>query len=113
MKDVRWLRIAVVLAAGTAIVSPLLLLLYQSLLDGPFFQPSANPSLDAFRFVFADVGFHPAVATTAAVAVGMTAIAVPLGSVLAFLLVRTDLPCKSWVEPLVLSPVFLSPVVLG
>jgi iron(III) transport system permease protein len=113
MKDVRWSRIAVVLAAGTAIVSPLLLLLYQSLLDGPFFQPSAKLSLDAFRFVFADADFHRAFGTTAAVAVGMTAIAVPLGSVLAFLLVRTDLPSKSWVEPLVLSPIFLSPVVLG
>jgi iron(III) transport system permease protein len=113
MNDVRWSRIAVVLTAGTAIVSPLLLLLYQSLLDGPFFQPSAKLSLDAFRFVFADADFHRAFSTTAAVAVGMTAIAVPLGSVLAFLLVRTNLPCKRWVEPLVLSPIFLSPVVLG
>src|SRR5260370_8884522 len=99
MKEVRWWRIAVVLAAGTAIVSPLSLLLDESLLAGPFFQPSAKLSLDAFRFVFADADFHRAFGTTAAVAVGMTAIAVPLGSVLAFLLVRTDLPCKSWVEP--------------
>src|SRR4030088_403787 len=106
MKDVRWLRIAVVLAAGTAIVSPLLLLLYQSLLDGPFFQPSAKPSLDAFRIVFADVDFHRAFATTAAVAVGMTAIAVPLGSVLAFLVGKAEFPCQRRVEPLVLRPVF-------
>ena len=44
---------------------------------------------------------------------GMTAIAVPLGSVLAFLMIRTDLPGRGWLEPLLLVPIFVSPVVLS
>ena len=43
----------------------------------------------------------------------MTVIAVPLGSLLAFLLVRTDLPWKKFLEPWLLVPIFLSPVVLA
>ena len=37
----------------------------------------------------------------------------PLGGILAFLMVRTDLPGRSWIEPLLLIPVFVSPMVLG
>jgi len=107
------IRIALVLAAAAAIVSPLALVLYQSVLDAPFFQPSARPSLDAFRFVFADSDFHRAFGSTVLLSAGMTAIAVPLGSALAFLMVRTDLPARRWLEPLVLVPIFLSPVVLA
>jgi len=43
----------------------------------------------------------------------MTIIAVPLGSLLAFLLVRTDLPWKRFLEPWLLVPIFLSPVVVA
>ena len=43
----------------------------------------------------------------------MTLISVPLGSLLAFLLVRTDLPGKKLLEPWLLVPIFLSPVVLA
>ncbi|HEX9290329.1 MAG TPA: iron ABC transporter permease [Anaeromyxobacteraceae bacterium] len=108
-----WPRLAVVAVTACAILLPLGIVFYQSFLDAPFFQPSAKLSLSAFRFVFADEDFHRAFATTLAVAVGMTAIAVPFGSVIAFLLVRTDLPGRRWLEPLVLVPIFLSPVVLG
>ena len=43
----------------------------------------------------------------------MALIAVPLGGILAFLMVRTDLPGRGWIEPLLLIPVFVSPMVLG
>ncbi|HEX9142988.1 MAG TPA: iron ABC transporter permease, partial [Candidatus Binatia bacterium] len=73
----------------------------------------ARFSLDAYRYVLADSGFHSAFGTSLIVSLGMTLIAVPLGSVLAFLLVRTDLPGKKWLEPWLLVPIFLSPVVLA
>jgi iron(III) transport system permease protein len=95
------------------VLTPLAIILYQSFLDAPFFQPSAKLSLYAFRFVLADSDFHRAFATTASLALGMTVLAAPLGSVLAFLLVRTDLPGRRWLEPVVLIPIFLSPVVLA
>jgi iron(III) transport system permease protein len=101
------------LLTGSAVLLPLAIVLYQSFLDAPFFQPSAKLSLSAFRFVLSDRDFHRAFATTAILACGMTAVAVPLGSILAFLLVRTDLPGRSWLEPIVLIPIFLSPVVIA
>jgi iron(III) transport system permease protein len=108
-----WTRMAVVVVTASVILMPLGIIFYQSFLDAPFFQPSAKLSLSAFRFIFADSDFHRAFGTTVVVALGMAAIAVPLGSVIAFLLVRTDLPGRGWLEPLVLVPIFLSPVVLG
>src|SRR5229473_3945425 len=108
-----WLRIAVVLITGCAVLLPLVIVFYQSLLDAPFFQPSAKLSLAAFQFVLTDGDFHRAFLTTAIVAFGMTILAVPLGSALAFLPVRTDLPGRKWLEPVVLIPIFLSPVVLA
>ena len=43
----------------------------------------------------------------------MTVIAVPLGAMLAFLMERTDLPGQRWIEPLLLVPIFVSPMVLS
>lgn len=102
-----------VLATGVAVLTPLAIILYQSFLDAPFFQPSAKLSIAAYRFVFSDSDFHRSFALTVLVAVGMTAIAVPLGSLLAFMVVRTDLPGSGWLEPVVLIPIFLSPVVVA
>jgi iron(III) transport system permease protein len=103
----------VVLATAAAVLSPLAIIGYQSLLDAPFFQPSARPSLSAFAFVLSDPDFHGSFLTTLVVAGGMALIALPLGSAAAFLIVRTDLPGRAWLEPAVLVPLFVSPVVLG
>ena len=112
-RRVPWARLSVVFATGVAIALPLVIVIYQAFLDAPFFQPSAKLSLSAFRFVFADEDFHRAVGTNLILAFGMTAIAVPVGSVMAFLMVRTDLPGRSWLEPVIIIPVFVSPMVLG
>jgi iron(III) transport system permease protein len=106
-------RAAVVLVAAVAILSPLVIIVYQSFLDGPFFQPTSKLSFSAYRFVFADGDFHRAFGSTLIVAAGMTAVAVPLGALLAFLVVRTDLPGRRWLEPALLVPIFLSPVVIA
>lgn len=108
-----WVRVGTVLAAAGVILLPLGIVVYQSLLDAPFFEPKARLSLWAFRFVLADPDFARAFRATLVLALGMTAIAVPVGSALAFLLVRTDLPGRSWLEPLAVVPVFVSPLVLG
>jgi iron(III) transport system permease protein len=108
-----WARRAIVAVAGATIALPLAIIVYQSLLDAPFFQPTARFSLEAWRFVFADGDFHRALRCTVLLAAGMAAIAVSCGAVLAFLVVRTDLPGRGWLEPAVLVPIFLSPVVLA
>ena len=109
----RSLRIAIVLAAAVAILAPIGLVVWQSFLDGPFFARNVHLSLNAFRFVFSDPEFYRALSNSAVISAGMTLIAVPVGALLAFLLVRTDLPAVRWLEPLVLAPMFISSIVLA
>lgn len=109
----RALRTVAILAVALVVLAPLGLIVYQSFLSEAFFSPTAAFSLGAYRYVLTDSGFHSAFGTSLLVSLGMTLIAVPLGSLLAFLLVRTDLPGKKLLEPWLLVPIFLSPVVLA
>jgi len=95
-----------------AVLAPLGLVVYQSLLSAPFFVRH-QASLGAYQFVFRQAQFWRAFGTSFLVSTGMVAISVPLGAALAFLIVRTDLPGRRWLEPLVLVPIFLSPIVLA
>jgi ABC-type spermidine/putrescine transport system permease subunit II len=85
------LRIAIILALTVIVLTPLAFVVYQSMLDAPFYSNTAAFSNFAYDFVFTDSAFYAALKTSAIVATGMTAIAVPLGILLAFLIVRTDL----------------------
>ncbi len=107
------LRWVAVLGVALVVLGPLGLVFYQSLLSEPFFSPTAHFSLDAYRYVLSESDFHWAFGTSLLVSLGMTLIAVPLGSLLAFLIVRTDLPGRHGLEPWLLVPIFLSPVVLA
>jgi iron(III) transport system permease protein len=106
-------RLAVISVVALAVLAPLVLVFYQSFLDAPFFQPSARLSFDAYDFVASDSDFWEAFGNSVMLAGGMTAIAVPLGAVLAFLMVRTDLPGRAVLEPLLLVPIFISAIVLS
>jgi iron(III) transport system permease protein len=109
----RALRTVTVLGVALVVFGPLGLIFYQSFLSEAFFSSTAQFSLGAYRYVLADSGFHSAFGTSLLVSLGMTLISVPLGSLLAFLLARTDLPGKKLLEPWLLVPIFLSPVVLA
>lgn len=106
-------RIGVILALTVAVMAPVGLIVYQSFLNGPFFMRSARIGLEAYEFIFTDEDFYKALWTTTVFAVGMVAVATPLGAGLAFLLTRTDLPGRRFIEPLVLVPMFLSSLVLA
>jgi iron(III) transport system permease protein len=106
-------RVLIIAITAVVVAAPLSLVFYQSFLTGPFFQATARLSLSAYSFVFADPDFWMALVTTLAVAGGMTVIAVPLGAILAFLMVRTDVPGRRWLEPVILIPIFVSAVVLA
>lgn len=106
-------RFIIIAVTALAVLAPLSLVFYQSLLTAPFFAADARLSFSAYRFVFADEDFAVAFGTTLLLGAGMTLIAVPLGAALAFLMVRTDLPGRHWLEPLILVPIFVSAVVLA
>lgn len=98
---------------AVAVLAPLSIVLYQSFLDGPFFMPSARFSLRAFRYVLTDPEFHAALGNSLLVATGMVLIALPLGAALAFLMTRTDLPGRRWLEPILLFPMFVSSIIFA
>jgi ABC-type spermidine/putrescine transport system permease subunit II len=106
-------RGAVIALTALVVFTPIALIVYQSLLNAPFFMPASALGLDAYRFVFDDPDFYQAFRNSVMIAFGMLVISVPLGGALAFLLARTDLPGKRWIELAVLVPVFISPMVLA
>src|SRR5450830_1025504 len=108
-----WPRGIVVALASLAIFVPLLLIFYQSFLSAPFFAPVKTLTLDSYRFIFDDSDFRQAFVNGFYLASGLALIAVPLGGMLAFLMVRTDLPGRGWIAPMLLVPIFVSPMVIA
>src|SRR5450432_1889882 len=96
-----------------AVAAPLSLIVYQSFLTAPFFDPTAKFGFFAYSFVFADSDFSQVFWTTLVICTGMVAIAVPLGALLAFIMVRTDVPGRQYLEPMILIPIFISAVVIA
>jgi len=106
-------RALTILVTATAVLGPLSLILYQSLLTAPFFDASKQLGFGAYDFIFRDPDFWKALRNSFLISTGMTIIAVPLGGLLAFVMERTDLPGKRWFEPFILVPSFVSPMVLS
>jgi iron(III) transport system permease protein len=86
--DALLFRRVVIGLLAVGVLAPVGLIVYQSFLDGPFFQPTTALSLDAYRYILSDPMFYDAFLNTVIMAVGMVAIALPLGAALAFLLTR-------------------------
>jgi iron(III) transport system permease protein len=106
-------RALTILVTATAVLAPLSLIFYQSLLTAPFFDARKTVGVGAYAFIFADADFWQASKNSFLIAGGMTLIAVPLGALVAFVMERTDLAGKRWIEPLLLVPSFVSPMVLS
>jgi len=106
-------RALTILITAAAVLAPLSLILYQSFLSAPFFDARKTLGIEAYEFIFADPDFWQALLNSILIATGMTLIAVPLGGVLAFVMERTDFPGKRWIEPMLLVPSFVSPMVLS
>ncbi|MCL6485422.1 MAG: iron ABC transporter permease, partial [Janthinobacterium lividum] len=113
LSRLNWSRGVVVTITLIAIFLPLFLIFYQSFLNAPFFMPVRELGFDSYRFIFDDPDFAMAFKNGLMLAFGLTVIAVPLGGMLAFLMVRTDLPGRGWVAPMLLVPIFVSPMVMG
>ena len=109
----RLLRVLVIATVAAGILAPVGLVIYQSLLNAPFFSPAARVGLDAYRFVWGDPGFRRALLNSFVTAVGMTAVGVAMGSLLAFIVVRGHIPGARVLELCILTPAFLSSIVLG
>lgn len=106
-------RILGVVALAVVVLAPTGLIVYQSLLDQPFYAAGTHFSLESFGFVVEDPDFWSALRNSLLLGMIMVAVAVPVGATLAFVMMRTDLPGRSWIEPVLLLPLFLSPLILA
>ncbi|GFZ87660.1 ABC transporter permease [Elstera cyanobacteriorum] len=109
----RLFRLSTLGLTALVVLAPVALILYQSFLSDPFFAPRVHFTLSAYEFILDDEDFWEALRVSALLAGLMAAIAVPLGVILAFLLTRTNIPGRKFLEPLVLVPIFMSSVVLA
>ncbi|WP_223216453.1 hypothetical protein [Rhizobium mesosinicum] len=68
--DARGFRFTALAALGILVLSPVLLILYQSFLTGPFFSALSTLGLDAYVYIFTDPDFYRALGTTVVFALG-------------------------------------------
>ena len=74
--EARWLaglpRALTILVTAAAVLAPLSLIVYQSLLSAPFFDAVKTVGVDAYAFVFADPDFWSALTNSLLIAAGMS-----------------------------------------
>jgi iron(III) transport system permease protein len=91
------------LAIAALVIWPVAQVVHRSLLTG------GALGLENYRRALAQPGNLRALGNTVWVGLAATAAAMALGTVLAFLLVRTDLPAKSWMRTLLVIPYAIPP----
>ncbi len=106
-------RGVVVCITALVIYVPLLFIVVQSFLSAPFFSAPNRGVWKCSPLFLPTRIFSMALKSGFILAFGLVIIAIPLGGILAFLMVRTDLPGRRIIEPLILVPIFVSPMVLG
>lgn len=100
------------LAVGL-VLFPLAPILLQSLLAQPLYEPARILTLDNYARILTSSEVHRVILNSLVLAAGTTAFAVTLGTVLAVLVMRTDLPLRGLLGSLILTPLFISPLVLA
>jgi iron(III) transport system permease protein len=93
------------------IVVPIIFILYGSIRSDLPGAPGASFTLDALKVVFTTGAYLKSLAETLALSLSVAAIAVSIGSLFAWILTRTDIAMKKFLELVVLAPLFLSPLV--
>ena len=99
-----WLVLVVVAAL------PLVPLLYASLRSQPYYLPGGHWTLSAYRTLIDSSGFRAAMENTVIYAVFTATFSVLLGTGLAVLTYRSDMPGRQWLGPAVLALVVIPPL---
>lgn len=109
------LPVQVTLATLTVVLVlfPLVPILVQAFSDQPLYVPTRQLTLDNFTRVLTSGVFWSVVGTTVVFALLTTVLAVAIGTALAILVERTDLPLRGVLSSLVVVPFYVSPLVLA
>jgi len=98
-----------ILIGGILILGPMLAGVVRSLLV--WHGDAVTVSLSNFIGLVSDARFYAAVGNTIVCGVGTTLISLALGTCMAWIVTRTDIPGRGWFETLNLVPFFMSPYV--
>src|SRR5512135_1576087 len=107
---VQW---SIVIVTIVLVLFPAWPLFVQAFVDKPLYDAAKQLTLSNTVRTFTSAELWSVVGTTAIYGVLSTILAVTLGTVLALLITRTDMPGKGIVSSLVLIPFFVSPLVLA
>ncbi len=101
------------LAAAALVLVPLVPIIYQSFLDKPLYEKTRSLTLHNYTKVLGSGTFWKVVGTTTVFALATTFLAVTIGSALAVILSRTDVPGRQALRGAILLPFYMSPLVLA
>jgi iron(III) transport system permease protein len=109
-RPVQWL---VAIVAVFLVIFPLAPLLYQSVLDKPLYEADKSLTLGNYSRILSSGEFWGTLGTTLLFGAIATVLSVAIGTILAVLLTRTDLPHRDLLHNLVMVPFYVSPLVLA
>ncbi|CAH1692659.1 ABC transporter permease subunit [Hyphomicrobiales bacterium] len=107
------IQYAVFAVTAIAVLAPLLFVAYQAFIDRPLHQQGAIWTLGNFAALLADEQFREASWNTLIFSVLTAVIAQIIGTVLAILVSRTNLPGRGFVSQVVIWPLFLSHLLMS
>lgn len=99
------------LVLGILVVVPVVLMFLGAVRTGTFVDPRAEFSWRSMLAVYTTLPYLKTLAITVGASLLVSAIACATGIALAWLIARTDLPKKGWMENSVIAPLYLSPFV--
>lgn len=113
---ISWDRVVqwgVVIITAVLVLFPAWPILYQAFMDKPLYEPDKAATLVNFGDILGASEFWQSLWTTIVYAVCTTALGVIIGTTLAVILSRTDLPGRRVFSSLIIIPFFVSPLVLA
>lgn len=108
-----WVQYSTLILTAVLVLAPILPILYQSLIDRPLYDAGGVLTLQNYVNLFTDAEFDKVVVNSLIFGVLTTVLSVTLGTLLAVLIGRTNLPGARFLGDVLLWPMYLSPLVLA
>lgn len=108
-----WFQFGVSFAVTLLVVAPILIIAYQSLQTAALYESDRTWTLSNYTKLLAQEEFFHAVRNSLALACVATVVALAVGLPSAIAFSRVDLPFRSWLETAMLSPIYVSQLVLA
>lgn len=106
----QWLLLCLLPLFGYLVIYPLIVVILRSLEDE---RGDGGPTLQNFRRVLTSRRFHDMLVNTGIIVVLGVTLSLIVGSLLAWLIERTDLPGRRLLSQVPLAPLFVSPLVMS